>query len=118
MFIHPKTRLTANVAIEYLPLPEKRYNSCIAAYRCSCNNNCNKGDKVKTGQVIAASQGFVSSNIHSSVSGTVNKIDFVIDSSGYKQIAVFIDVEGDEWVETIDRRKEISYRNKTFTRKR
>jgi Na+-translocating ferredoxin:NAD+ oxidoreductase subunit C len=45
----------------------------------------------------------LSSNIHSSVSGKINKIDTVIDSTGYKQTAVFIDVEGDEWVETIDR---------------
>jgi electron transport complex protein RnfC len=62
---------------------------------------------VKTGQVIAQSKGFVSSNIHSSVSGKVLKIDSIIDSSGYKQTAVFINVEGDEWIETIDRSSEI-----------
>ena len=32
-----------------------------------------KGDKVKTGQLIAQASGFVSANIHSSVSGTVNR---------------------------------------------
>jgi len=31
----------------------------------------------------------------------VNKTDLVTDTSGYKQPAVFIDVEGDEWVETM-----------------
>ena len=67
----------------------------------------NKGDYVKTGQVIATGKGFVSSNIHSSVSGKISKIDSVIDTSGYKQTAVFIDVEGDEWIETIDRSREI-----------
>jgi len=67
----------------------------------------NKGDSVKTGQVIAESKGFVSAFIHSSVSGKVNKIDTVIDSTGYKQTAVFIDAEGDEWVDTIDRNDEI-----------
>ncbi len=30
-----------------------------------------------------------------------------MDSSGYKQAAVFIEVEGDEWIETIDRTSEI-----------
>ena len=62
---------------------------------------------LKQGQLIATSKGFVSTNIHSSVSGKINKIDTIIDSSGYKQPAAFIDVEGDEWVETIDRSNEI-----------
>lgn len=68
----------------------------------------NKGDTVKAGQVIAAGKGFVTANIHSSVSGKVNRIDSIIDSTGYKQTAVFIDVEGDEWVDTIDRSREIN----------
>ncbi len=63
----------------------------------------NKGDKVKTGQLLASAKGFVSSNIHSSVSGKVSKVDMAVDSTGFKQTSVFIDVEGDEWVETIDR---------------
>jgi len=61
-----------------------------------------KGDKVKTGQVIAKAEGFVSTNIHSSVSGTVDKIDNFPDSSGYRRKAVAIKVEGDEWVEGVD----------------
>jgi electron transport complex protein RnfC len=67
----------------------------------------NKDEKVKTGQVIAQSKGFVSSNIHSSVSGKVTRIDTIIDSTGYKQTAVFITTEGDEWMDTIDRSSEI-----------
>jgi electron transport complex protein RnfC len=35
----------------------------------------NRGDQVKSGQVIAQSEGFVSTNIHSSVSGKVLKVD-------------------------------------------
>jgi len=62
-----------------------------------------KGDKVKTGQLIAQSSGFVSANIHSSVSGTVAKVDIFLDSTGYRRTAVQITVEGDEWIETIDR---------------
>ena len=61
------------------------------------------GDQVKVGQIIGQASGFVSSNIHSSVSGTVNKIDVALDSSGYKVPHVFIDVIGDDWLETIDR---------------
>ena len=62
-----------------------------------------KGDKVKVGQMIAEAGGFVSAPIFSSVSGTVAKIDTVIDASGYQKPAVYINVEGDEWAEGIDR---------------
>lgn len=62
-----------------------------------------KGDLVKVGQMIGQANGFVSANVHASVSGKVNKIDVQLDASGYKRPAVFIDVDGDEWLETIDR---------------
>lgn len=62
-----------------------------------------KGDKVKVGQMIAEAGGFVSAPIFSSVSGTVQKIDAVTDASGYGKPAIFIEVEGDEWMEGIDR---------------
>ncbi len=62
-----------------------------------------KGDIVKVGQLIGKANGFISANVHASVSGKVNKIDVQLDASGYKRAAVFIDVDGDEWLETIDR---------------
>lgn len=62
-----------------------------------------KGDVVKVGTKIAEPGGFVSAAVHSSVSGKVAKIDTVVDASGYAKLAVFIDVEGDEWEEGIDR---------------
>ena len=68
--------------------------------------------------MIAESKGFVSAFIHSSVSGKVNKIDTVIDSTGYRQTAVFIDVEGDEWVDTIDRSDEIVTEIKLYSLKK
>lgn len=66
-----------------------------------------KGDEVKVGTLIAKSGGFISANIHSSVSGKVQKIDAVMDSSGYKRQAVLISVYGDVWEEGIDRSKDI-----------
>lgn len=62
-----------------------------------------KGDVVKVGTKIAEPGGFVSAAIHSSVSGKVAKIDHIIDAGGYAKPAIFIDVEGDEWEEGIDR---------------
>ena len=66
-----------------------------------------KGDAVKVGQLIAESSGFVSANIHSSVSGTVAKIDNIIDNSGFSKAAIIINVEADEWEESINRTDEI-----------
>jgi len=66
-----------------------------------------KGDVVKVGQIIGQANGFVSAHVHSSVSGKVIKIDDYIDASGYKRPAVFIDVEGDEWIDSIDRQNNI-----------
>lgn len=72
-----------------------------------------KGDTVKVGQLIAKASGFVSANIHSPVSGTVDKIDEILDASGYKRKAIVIKTEGDEWLDTIDRsstlKKEVAH---------
>ena len=106
--IHPpENKLSANMVIGYLPIPESVTIPVSQHSGAPATTIVNKGDYVKTGQVIAASKGFVSSNIHSSVSGKVNKIDTIMDTTGYKQAAVFIDVENDEWIETIDRSSEI-----------
>ncbi|OJX90565.1 MAG: electron transporter RnfC [Paludibacter sp. 47-17] len=66
-----------------------------------------RGDIVKVGQIIGQASGFISANVHSSVSGKVVKLDVQLDASGYKRPAVFIEVDGDEWLETIDRNPEI-----------
>ncbi|MDR1055240.1 MAG: electron transport complex subunit RsxC [Prevotellaceae bacterium] len=73
-----------------------------------------KGDTVKVGQLIAKSTGFVSANIHSSVSGTIASIDSIPDHLGIRRTAITITVEGDEWLKTIDRSKEIKH-NITIT---
>lgn len=63
-----------------------------------------KGDKVKVGTLIAKPmEKALSTCIYSSVSGTVLKVDTVVDASGYKKPAVYVTVEGDEWEEGIDR---------------
>lgn len=59
------------------------------------------GDKVKAGQMIAEAGGFVSAPVHSSVSGTVQKIATFTDGWGFEKMAIHIKVEGSEWVENI-----------------
>lgn len=103
----PENKLTAGIPIEYLPVPGNVVIPLSQHIGAPANPVVAKGDAVKTGQLIAEGKGFVSANIHSSVSGKVSKIDAATDSSGLKQTAIFIDVEGDEWIDTIDRSREI-----------
>ena len=62
-----------------------------------------KGDKVKVGTMIAEAGGVVSAPIYSSVCGTGLKIDTAVDATGYRKPAIIINVDGDEWEESIDR---------------
>jgi electron transport complex protein RnfC len=115
--VHPaEGKYSAGSSIENLPLPKTVSIPIAQHIGAPSKPVVQKGDKVKVGDVIAESAGFVSANIHSSVSGTVTKIDQVLDSTGYKRPCVIIDVEGDEWNENIDRsndlKKEISLTDK------
>ncbi len=102
--IHPpESKITAEKPIIDLPVPATVVIPVSQHIGAPALPLVNKGDVVKTGQPIAESKGFVSTNIHSSVSGKVAKVDSSLDSSGYKQLAITIDVEGDEWMDTIDR---------------
>ncbi len=102
--IHPpELKLTNNSAIQYLPVPESVTIPVSQHLGAPAVPVVNKGDCVKTGQLIASSQGYVSSNIHSSVSGRINRIDSIIDTTGFRQTAIIIDVVGDEWMDSIDR---------------
>lgn len=102
--VHPhENKITAGKKIEYLPVPETVIIPLSQHIGAPAVPVVNKGDKVLTGQVIAKASGFVSANIHSSVSGTVSKIDSLPGVSGYKQTSVVIDVSGDEWIDTVDK---------------
>ncbi|MGQ7870309.1 electron transport complex subunit RsxC [Sunxiuqinia sp. sy24] len=101
--VHPaENKLSADKAIEKLALPKSVFIPVAQHIGAPAQALVKKGDQVKVGQLIAQSGGFVSANIHSSVSGTVKKIDLSPDSSGYPKQGIFIDVEGDEWAEGID----------------
>lgn len=103
----PENKITSGLQIQYLPLPESVAIPISQHIGAPASVIVNKGDTVKTGQLIAENKGFVSARVHSSVSGKVNRIDSIIDTTGYKQSAVFIDVTGDEWIETIDKSPDI-----------
>ena len=99
----PEHKLSAGNAIIELPPPEVAVIPVSQHLGAPSKVLVNRGDEVKVGQLIAESAGFVSTNIHSSVSGKVLKVDQFMDSSGYRRMAVQIQVEGDKWIENIDR---------------
>lgn len=102
--IHPaENKISAASAIEALPVPAMVSVPISQHIGAPSEPLVKKGDAVKVGQVIAKSSGFVSTNIHSPVSGVVDKIDDVLDASGYKRKAIVIKTDGDEWDESIDR---------------
>lgn len=102
--VHPsENKLSASSPIQVAELPKVAVFPMSQHIGAPATPIVNKGDKVKVGTKIADAGGFVSSPIFSSVSGTVLKIDNIIDASGYAKPAIFITVEGDEWEENIDR---------------
>lgn len=102
--IHPpENKLSAGKPITKLAVPKQVIIPLSQHIGAPAQAVVKKGDLVKVGTLIAKAGGFVSANIHSSVSGKVNKIDNTLDASGYKRPAVLIDVTDDEWEESIDR---------------
>lgn len=98
----PENKLSEKTPIEVFPLPKQ--------VSVPVNQNLGgpatplvvKGDIVKVGQLIARGEVFISSNVHSPVSGKVLKIDEMIDHTGFRRKAIVINVEGDEWDPSVD----------------
>lgn len=102
--VHPaENKLSASSPIREAALPKQAVFSMFQHIGAPAKPLVKKGDAVKVGTVIAEAGGFVSAPVHSSVSGTVAKVDVVLDASGTRRQAIFVDVDGDEWEESIDR---------------
>jgi electron transport complex protein RnfC len=102
--VHPaENKLSAAEPIKVAELPKQVVLPLSQHIGAPAKAIVKKGDEVKVGTMIAEAGGFVSAPIFSSVSGKVAKVDAIVDASGYRKPAVFIDVEGDEWEESIDR---------------
>lgn len=102
--VHPHgNKLSAGKPIVLAAVPQKAYILLGQHIGAPAKPIVARGDEVKVGQKIAEPGGFVSAAIYSSVSGKVSKIDNIVDASGYPRPAIIIDVQGDEWVDTIDR---------------
>ena len=89
--IHPaENKITSFKAIKRMPVPKVVYVPIAQHIGIPSEIVVGRKDKVVIGQVIAKSSGFVSSNIHSPVAGTVTKLDMMVDSSGYKKQCIVI----------------------------
>ena len=106
--IHPEeNKISAQQPIEVVPIPKTVFIPVSQHLGAPAKPIVIKGDVVKTGQLIAKGEGFISANVHSSVSGTVQKVEEIVDYSGYRRLSIVIETDGDEWVETIDRTAEL-----------
>ncbi|HOW30025.1 MAG TPA: electron transport complex subunit RsxC [Bacteroidales bacterium] len=106
--VHPhENKLSADKQVQMLPPPLKVYIPLGQSLGAPARPLVDKGAEVKTGQLIAKGESFISANVHSSVSGKVVKIDDITDTSGYRRKAVFIETAGDDWIDTIDRSQTI-----------
>ena len=102
--VHPHdNKISATAAIEVFPAIETAYVSMAQHLGAPATPVVAVGDKVKVGQVIAEPAGFISGYVHSPVSGTVKAVGPRADIAGNLVPHVEITVEGDEWMEDIDR---------------
>lgn len=106
--VHPEeNKISNDAAIEVMPVGKQVVVLMNQHLGAPATPVVQKGDKVKVGQLIGEAQTFMCANVHSPVSGTVLKVDTCKDAFGLAKPAVYITVEGDEWMETIDRTPDI-----------
>ncbi len=101
--VHPEeNKFAKEFSVEVFPLPKQATIFLNQNLGAPSTPVVQKGDAVKVGQLIAKAEGFIGANIHSPYSGTVANIELVSDAFGFKKMAIIINVDGDEWLETID----------------
>lgn len=103
----PENKLSSGEKIQKLPVPEQVIIPLGQHIGAPATPLVKKGDQVKAGQLIGQAAGFVSANVHSSVSGTVIAVENLPDASGLSRPGITIQVEGDEWESLIDRSDKI-----------
>ena len=96
--IHPQDRknYTANKPIEYARLPQRVIIPMAQHIGVPAKIEVSIGETVKKGQIIGTPQGFVSTNIHSSISGKVIAIGPFPHPSGRYVDAIVIESDGQD----------------------
>ncbi|MEI6285915.1 MAG: electron transport complex subunit RsxC [Bacillota bacterium] len=95
----PEQKITAKQPVELIELPDKFYYSTRMHIGAPCEPTVKVGDLVKKGQIIAATEAFVSANIHASTSGKVTAIEsFAHPVFGTCQTVIVEADQADEWL--------------------
>lgn len=106
--IHPaENKLSADAVIKTMEFPKRVAIPVSQHLGVPSKPLVKKGDMVKTGQIIAKGEAFISANVHSPFTGKVFRIEETLDSTGFRRTAVIIDVKEDEWEDGIDTSKHI-----------
>lgn len=101
--IHPaENKFAKKYPIEEFPLPKVATIFLHQNLGAPSTPQVQKGDVVKVGQLLGKAESVICANVHSPFSGVVKSIEPVTDHLGFKKTAVIIDVQGDEWLDTID----------------
>lgn len=101
--VHPEENKTsANQPIKVVPVSKIVFIPVSQHLGNPAKPLVEKGEIVKTGQLIAKGDGFISANVHSSVSGKVLKVEEVIDYCGIRRQSIVIETTEDVWDESID----------------
>ena len=95
----PHDKRTSNLETVAMPLPSKIVLSMGQHIGAPASPAVAKGDQVYVGTIVGKSGGFVSSDIHSGVSGTVSEITTITAPNGATQTAVVIVPDGEQKVD-------------------
>ena len=91
--IHPayNKQFTDHLPIEIMPAPAEVVLPLSMHIGAPCKPIVEVGQTVKMGQLVAEADGFVSANIHASVSGTVKAIENRLTGNGQKSLCIVIE---------------------------
>lgn len=92
----PHRKHTASCHAERLPIPKTVVIPMSMHIGAPAKPVVAVGDTVGVGQMIGEAGGFVSSPVHSSVSGTVKKIDTMLGTNGNPMTAITIETDGEQ----------------------
>ena len=105
----PHEKRTSNLETVAMPLPSKIVLSMGQHIGAPASPAVAKGDQVYVGTIVGKSGGFVSSDIHSGVSGTVSEITTITAPNGATQTAVVIVPDGEQKVDPAIAPPEVTY---------
>ncbi len=104
--IHPpESKIARGAAVTTQELPLKAYIPLNQHIGAPATAIVAKGDKVVTGQLIAEATGFMSANIHSSITGTVLSVGPLANPQGLSFPTIVIERKAEDaevWAEGVD----------------